>query len=363
MSQYSSPSSPAVVDAVQPYIDRGAVAGAVALVANADRILSSDVFGWADIEAKKPMRPDSTFWIASMTKPITATALMILVDEGKVRIEEPVETYLPEMKDLWLAAEKADDHITLKRPARPITVRDILCHTSGMGFCSKVEQPTLDGLPLRSAVLSYAMTPLDFEPGTNLAYSNCALNTAGRIIEVMSGQSYESFLDERLLGPLGMVDTTFWPNSEQVSRLATAYKPNESQDRLTRTTIEQLTYPLDGPGRYPMPAGGLFSTASDVLRIMQMVMNKGELDGRRYLSPEAVKTMTTVQTKEGLDKFGLGWWSGDGRFEHGGALATNMRGEWATGLIRIWLVQHAGFPLDGAEAHAAFLNASERPAS
>src|SRR5262249_27169955 len=161
------------------------------------------------------------------------------------------------------AVEQDKEHVLLRRPKQAITVRHILSHTSGMPFRSAMEQPTLDGLFLRDAVKSYAMTPLQFEPGSKWQYSNAGINTAGRLIEVASGMSYEEFLDKRLFGPLGMKDTTFWPSEEQLGRLAKAYKPSADKTGLAETTIGQLHYPLSDRKRQPMPAGGLFSTAAD----------------------------------------------------------------------------------------------------
>ena len=142
---------PHVAGSLQPFVDRSRLAGAVVLVADRDKVLALEPVGFADIAARTPMRPDTLFWIASQSKPITATALMMLVDEGKVRLDDPVEKYLPEFKDQWLAVEQDKDHILLKKPKHPITVRHILSHTSGMPFKSALEQPTLDRLPLRVA--------------------------------------------------------------------------------------------------------------------------------------------------------------------------------------------------------------------
>ena len=357
----SSPDScQQVVAALQPFVDRHELAGAVALVADKDRVLSIDAVGYADIAAEKPMRPDALFWIASQSKPITATALMMLVDEGKVRLDDSVEKYLPEFKDQWVVAERASDHLLLRRPPRPITVRNILSHTSGLPFRSAMEQPTLDLLPLRVAALSYAMTPLESEPGRKYQYSNAGINTAGRIIEVVSGISYEGFLQQRLFEPLGMNDTTFWPSGKQLERLATSYKPNDAKTDFEPTTITQLQYPLDDRRRQPMPAGGLFSTANDVARLCQLVLRGGEWQGRRYLSQAAVTQMTTKQTGEALpDAYGLGWSTGGGTFGHGGAYATNMTIDPRSGLITVFMVQHAGFAGNGGQSHAAFRKAAE----
>lgn len=356
----ASPTSSSITAALQPFVESHSLAGAVTLVANGDKVLSLDAVGFEDVATKKPMRANALFWIASQSKPITATALMILVDEGKVSVDAPVEKYLPEFRDLWLAVEQDNDHVLLKKPKHPITVRNVLNHTSGMPFKSMLEQPTLDGLPLRDAVRSYVLTPLQFEPDTKYQYSNAGINTAGRIIEVASGLSYEEFLDKRLFGPLGMKDTTFWPNEEQLTRLAKAYKPNADKTGLEETTIGQLTYPLNNLKRYPMPAGGLFSTASDVGRICQMVLNKGMFQGKRILSEAAVTQMTSRHTAPSLkESYGLGWSTGGGSFGHGGALSTNMNIDSQRGLITVFLVQHAGFPGEGGKSHGAFRKTAE----
>ena len=353
------PHTDEIVAALRPFVESRSLAGAVTLVADKDKVLSVDAVGYSDVAARTPMKTDALFWIASQSKSITGAALMMLVDEGKVKLDDPVRNYLPEFHNLWLAVENDKDHVLLKRPRHPITVREILSHTSGMPFSSAMEQPTLDMLPLREAVRSYAMTPLLFEPGTKYQYSNAGINTAGRIIEVVSGMPYEQFLAKRLFEPLGMKDTTFRPNAEQISRLAKAYKPDADKTGLEETTISQLKYPLNTPDRQPMPAGGLFSTAADVAVFCQMVLNGGELKGKRYLSADAIATMTSKQTGDAVkDGYGLGWSTGGGNIGHGGALSTNMNIDTKRGLITVFLVQHAGFPNDGGKSHGAFQNAA-----
>ncbi len=162
---------------------------------------------------------------------------MMLVDEGKLNLNDPVEKYLPEFRGQWLIAEQDRAHQKLTPPAHPITVREILSHTSGLPFSSPMENPTLDGLPLQTAVRSYAMSPLQYEPGTKYQYANAGINTAGRIIEVLSGMPYEQFLQTRLFDPLGMKDTTFWPTKAQLPRLAKSYKPNGDKTDLEETTV------------------------------------------------------------------------------------------------------------------------------
>ena len=353
-------SSSGIAAALQPFIERQALAGAVALVADKDKVLSVDTVGYEDVEAKKPMRADSLFWIASMSKTITAAAVMMLVDEGKIQLDDPVEKHLPEFKGQMFTAEKDEAHVLLKKPAHPITVRNVLSHTSGLPFKSGVEEPTLDALTLRAAVRSYAMTPLLYEPDSGYTYSNAGINTAARILEAVSGMPYEEFMQKRLFDPLGMKDTTFWPTEQQLTRLANAYKPDAKKTGLERTTISQLQYPLHTRhNRFPMPAGGLFSTAADVARFCQMLLRGGELDGRRLLSAEAVKEMTRRQTGESLKQsYGLGCTTNNGIFGHGGAMATDMSVDTQRGFITVWMVQHAGFPHDGAKAKDVFKQAA-----
>ena len=349
-----------IAAALRPFVDAGSLAGAVTLVADKDKVLSRDAVGYADIAAKKPMKADTLFWIASQSKPITAAALMMLVDEGKVKLDDPVAKHLPEFNDQWLVVKQDEAHLLLEKPKRAITIRDILSHTSGMPFASVMERPTLDLLPLRDAVRSYAMTPLRFEPGSKYQYSNAGINTAGRVIEVVSGKSYEEFLENRLFEPLGMKDTTFWPNKEQLTRLAKSYKPNAAKTGLDETTVRQLKYPLDDRKRQPMPAGGLFSTADDIGKFCRMVLGRGRFDGKRYLSEGAVKQMTSKQTGDSVKEgYGLGWSTSGDSFGHGGAYATNMNIDSKRGLITVFMVQHAGFPGDGGKSHAAFRRVAE----
>ena len=209
-----------IAEALQPYVERQELAGAVMLVADREHVIYEDTVGWADIDGQRPMAANSMFWIASQSKPITAAAFMMLVDEGKVRLDDPVENYLPEFRGQMVLVEADKEHRLLKRPRHPITVREVLSHTSGLPFQSALEEPTLDLYPLAARVRSYAMTPLEFEPGTKYQYSNAGINTAARILEVVSGMAYEQFLHERLFDPLSMKDTTFWPNEEQVRRIA-----------------------------------------------------------------------------------------------------------------------------------------------
>ena len=199
----SSASGGRMAAVLQPFVDSHTLAGAVVLVADKNKVLDVEAVGYADVAAKKPMQTDCVFWIASQSKPITAAALMMLVDEGKVKLDDPVEKYLPEFKGQMVVAERDKEHVLLRKPKHPITVRNVLSHTSGLPFASPIEKPTLDLFPLEYRVRSYAMLPLEFEPDSKNAYANAGINTAGRIIEVVSGMPYEKFLDQAAVQAAG----------------------------------------------------------------------------------------------------------------------------------------------------------------
>ncbi len=347
-----------VASLLQPFVEKHELAGAVALVADKDKVLAVETVGFADVAAGKKMTADSVFWIASQSKPITAVAVMMLVDEKKIALDDPVEKYLPEFRGQMVIAEKDDAHVLLKKPAHPVTIRETLSHMSGMPFQSAIEKPTLDGLPLSAAVRSYAMTPLQTEPGTKYQYSNAGINTAARVLEVVSGIPYEDFMQKRLFEPLGMKDTTFWPTEEQNARVAKSYRPDKEKTNLEEFPVSQLIYPLtDRTHRFPMPAGGLFSTAQDTATFCRMMLNGGELNGRRYLSEASFKEITKRQTPDTVkDSYGLGHAVGGDFFGHGGAHATNMEVRPGKGITIVWMVQHGGFPGKGGDAQGVFKN-------
>ncbi|HEY2953163.1 MAG TPA: serine hydrolase domain-containing protein [Verrucomicrobiae bacterium] len=342
---------------MKAFVDDGTISGAVTLVARHDRILSLDAVGLADLKAEKPMRPDNLFWIASMTKPITAVAVLMLQDEGKLKVEDTVEKYLPEFRNQWLIQERTSNSLTLTRPARPITLRDLLTHTSGLG---DVSSPRPDST-LAELVMAYAQQPLKFAPGSKWEYCNPGINTLGRIVEVVSGQKYEVFLDRRIFRPLGMKDTTFWPSSGQAKRLAKSYKPAKTGRGLEETDIYFIKGGLSDRKRTPYPAGGLFSTAGDMARFYQMALNAGTFNGRKIISKESIDLMTRTQSGEIKTGFtdGMSWGFGfqvvkepqgvtgmlsPGAFGHGGAYATQSWADPKQDLILVLMIQRTGFP-------------------
>jgi CubicO group peptidase (beta-lactamase class C family) len=344
-----APALPAVAEAVQKALDAHEVAGAITVVGGPDRLLHLDAAGYADIASQRPMTPDTIFWIASMSKPVTAAALMMLQEEGKLDIHDPVSKFIPEF-----AALKAPDG----QPAR-ITIEHIMNHTSGLGEISYAEAARC--ATLEQAVALYVTKPLQFTPGAKWAYCQSGINTGGRIIEIASGQSLPEFLKERLFDPLGMKDTTFYLDDEQAARLATSYSRSDD-GALTPSPIRFLngTAPTSHD-RFPAANGGLFSTATDYARFARMILNEGTLDGRRFLKPETVKLMTSLHTGDLTTGFtpGNGWGIGwcvvrqpqgasaalaPGSFGHGGAYGTQIWIDPARRRYFLLMVQRADYP-------------------
>jgi CubicO group peptidase (beta-lactamase class C family) len=322
--------------ALQELQEKQEFAGAVTMVVGPNRIIALEAFGLADIASGRPMRKDSVFWIASMTKPITAMGVLMLVEEGKVGLDEPVEKYLPSFKGQKVATP------TGPVPApRPVTVRDLLTHTSGLSAASltAANQP-VDTIPLAAMVDHSGRTPLISAPGAKWAYSNTGINALGRIIEVVSGQPYADFVQKRFFDPLDMNSTSFWPDDTLQASLATPYRKDKATGKLIPAGNSRFSNPLQNRARTALPAGGLFSTANDLAQLYQMILRGGELDGHRFLRPETLKLMTTnqlgempkVSFAEGM-RMGLGFHVvgtpvgvteslSPGSFGHGGAYGT-----------------------------------------
>ena len=343
--------------ALLPFVESGEVAGLVAVVGNKDGIVAQSVLGSANIDLKHPMTKDSLFRIASMTKPVVAIGIMILQDEGKLSVDDDVEKHLPEFKGLQLAEQK-DGKTTLRDPSRPIKIRDLLTHTSGMpaGYPGEMKNLYFDrNHTLAEATAVAAKQPLQFEPGSKWSYCNAGIDTLGRIIEVKSGKSFEDFLQERIFKPLKMVDTTPYPSEEQLKRLAGLYDRKEGR-------LVFANYALLGPvkdAKHPIPAGGLYSTAADLARLYQMMLHGGELDGQRIVSENAVKQMTSLQTGELKTGFtdGMGWGLGwqftrepqgvhammsRGTYGHGGAFGTQGWIDPEKKIFVVLLIQRTG---------------------
>ena len=350
------PKLPGIGDAMQEMIAKNEIAGTVTVVVKKDKVLHLESTGFADVAAKRPMTPDTLFWIASMTKPITGTAILMLQDEGKLNVADPVAKYLPEFANLKTPSGKRAH----------LTIAQILTHTSGLGEASGPEaqkaKTLADLVPLWLAV------PMQYEPGEKWKYTQSGINAAARIVEVVSGMSFDAFLQKRLFDPLGMKHTTFYLTPELRSRLVTAYAKNKDTGLLEPVPPRPEFGPRDRP---PQGNGGLYSTAPDYARFCQMLLNGGRFKGHRYLSPAAMKFLTTPQTGDlptgffqnntfGNHGANYGWgiatcivrtphegvaaMLSSGSYGHGGAWGTQAWIDPVKGVAYVLMVQRSNFP-------------------
>jgi CubicO group peptidase (beta-lactamase class C family) len=336
------PASPEVTAAMQPYLDSYKLAGFIGIIADkTGKVHYKNLLGYADVEAKKPMNEDNVFWIASMTKMFAGASIMMLADEGKVSLDDPVTRFIPALEKWMVVEEKDQSHVLLKPLVRPVTVRHVLSHTSGLTGMSELQQVTgADSAPLKARALSSVTGPLQWQPGDKYAYGNQGMNIAARIVEVLSGMPYEEFLQKRFFDPLGMTETTFWPSEAQIARLAGAYGPNKEKNGYARGGIGFLTKPYsDRVHRFPEAAGGLFSTTHDILRYGLMLANDGELEGKRYLSHAAMDELRKEQTGTTKVNYSLGYHLRNGMFGHDGAYGTDLSVNPATGMVAVFMIQ------------------------
>jgi CubicO group peptidase (beta-lactamase class C family) len=306
---------------VNQFIERtmqaGEISGGVTLVARNGHIVHLQAQGVMDVQSRQPMKTDTIFRIASMSKPVAATALLMMVEEGKVRLDDPVSRYLPSYKDLKVAVPRVAraplPNFYTVPVEREVTVLDLLTHTSGLmsgpigtaaGNAAFSKRHTLG---LKWVDNLGADTPLEFQPGTRWAYSAVAgLDVVARIVEIVSGQNFNDFLQQRLFGPLGMKDTFFWPTDAQRARLVTSY--GFADGKLTpRENADSMSSPV-----YYSGGGGLMSSAESYARFAMMLANGGELNGVRILSPATVKLMGSQIISDALpgrragEGYGLG---------------------------------------------------------
>jgi CubicO group peptidase (beta-lactamase class C family) len=303
-------------DAVARHVEAKDVAGAVSLVARRGKIVHFEAQGLADIEAKKAMMKDSIFRLASMSKPITAVAVMMMLEEGRIHLNDRVSIFIPEFKEMKVAVAKGTTDTPVQMPAfgrggppaappefdlvpaaREITVKDLLTHTSGLmsGGVSGSQQarvaPRGPNDTLANYIPKLAQIPLDFQPGTLWRYSGLyGFDVLARIVEIVAGQPYDQFLQQRLFTPLGMKDTGFAPTAERMARVATVYQRGPNGLAPAANANQLIS------GTYFSASGGLMSTAEDYLQFAQMLVNGGTLNGRRYLSPKTVELMTSNHT-------------------------------------------------------------------
>ena len=352
----ATPKLPGVGAAMQEMIAKSEIAGAVTVVVKKNKVIHFESTGFADIAAKKPMTSDTLFWIASMTKPVTGTAILMLQDDGKLNVADPVAKFLPEFSNLRTPSGK---------PAN-LTITQLLTHTSGLGEATG--PAAQQARTLADLVPLWLVAPMQYEPGEKWRYTQSGINAAARIVEVVSGMTFDAFLEKRLFDPLGMKSTTFYPTAEQRALLVTAYAKNKETGALEPVPPR----PEFGPrGRPPQGNGGLYSTARDYALFCQMLLNGGKFAGRRYLSAAAMKFITTPQTgnlptgffqndTNGNHGMNYGWGIGTcilrvphdgvasmlspGTYGHGGAWGTQAWIDPVKGVAYVLMVQRSNFP-------------------
>lgn len=361
-----------VTEALQPYVDSGTMPGMVTVMATADDLIAVDTIGWSNIEAKTPMAADTMFWVASQTKALVGCCVMILVDEKKIDLDAPITDYLPELADIQVYRHAAEEKlfedtgvgriVEAKAPHQMMTLRQCLSHTAGWRFVSPCQKRFgIDWLDHQRAVLTYAVMGLDWEPGAEFHYSNIGINVAAAAVERVCGKPIEVMMQERIFEPLGMTDTTFWPNEDQLSRMATPYQFDKEKNGLVPLDrIPFLGFPLsDRTKRFAEGGGGLFSSAKDFVKFYQMLAGQGSYQGKTILSKESCAVMTTKQTGDNVDtNYGFGIVFDEKGFGHGGAAGTNGY-VFKNGLVVLYLVMVQNIP-DQNNIYLAFLAAAQK---
>ncbi|GHF44322.1 serine hydrolase domain-containing protein [Streptomyces griseosporeus] len=289
-------------------VDEGRLPGFLVSVARGGRVAHLTAHGLRDVAAGAPVTPDTLWRIYSMTKPVTAVAALLLVEEGRLALDDPVERHLPAFANPRVYVSGTGEDVVTRPAAGPILVRHLMTHTAGLTFAFYHTHPVdalyraaglhssvPSGADLAETIEVYARLPLQFDPGTQWNYS-VASNVLGRVIEVVSGQPLDTFFAERILGPLGMTDTGFQVTAEQAGRLAELYGDTDDGGI---TPIPGL--PVHGRPRFLSGSGGLVSSAPDWHRFMEFLRRRGELDGVRLLAPETVDLMTRNHLPGGAD--------------------------------------------------------------
>ncbi|MBE0697400.1 MAG: beta-lactamase family protein [Anaerolineaceae bacterium] len=311
---------------LQKYIDDGKIAGILSMVARRGKVVHFERMGWMDLASQKPIDFDTIFRIYSMSKPITSAAAMMLFEENRFHLNDPVSKYIPAFKNMKVIAHQEGDEVELVDAKREITICDLFTHSSGMSYGFD-EKDYLDGLyrknvwemreknpdaTLEDLVNAVAQLPLRFHPGSAFHYS-FSIDVLGYLVEVLSGMPFDRFLQERIFAPLGMLDTSFWVGPEKAQRLASMYGPDEKETGKLKDIDPNPESEYTRPVKFFSGGGGLVSTASDYLRFCQMLLNKGELDGVHLLGRKTVEFMFQNHLPAGvyLDQdpakgFGLG---------------------------------------------------------
>lgn len=341
-------------EALQPYLDQGVLAGAISVFYK-DGVQETCCIGYADVARKRPIWLDNAFMQCSQTKGFCGVTIAKLVEEGRISLDDPVSNYLPEFKELWVLDGRTDSTQTLRKAKNVLTVRMVLNHTGGFPF--EVSAKRLDvrgggwsgGAPIRQVASIAAASPLMFEPGTQVLYSNTGIDIGAAIVETVTGMKWENYLKREVLDPLGMKSTWFWPTDEQIEAKIELYDVQEGTPARWRYEAEWEQRPYNDRHVFASAGAGLWTTAEDQLKFYKMLMNLGVGDnGVRILKEETVKSILAQSTRPAhMEGYSLGLGapvkdSDDAWFGHGGAWGTNCMVNWHKKELRLWVVQVCG---------------------
>lgn len=340
-----------VREALQKVVDEGILPGAISVLYS-NGVQETCCLGYADVEAKRPIRTDNVFMQCSQTKGFCGVTMAKLVEEGKVSLDDPVSKYLPEFATLWIKETQTDSTIVLKKAHNVLTIRMVLNHTGGFPFeCSAKRRDVRGGGwsgggPLRQIASVAAESPILFEPGTQVKYSNTGIDIAAAVIEVVTGMKWEQYLKKTVLDPLGMKSTWFWPTDKQLKTQIEMYEvyKDAPAKHLVESTWQQRPY--NDSHVFASAGAGLWTTVDDQLKFYKMLMNLGVGDnGVRILKEETVKSILAVSTRpDGMEGYSLGLTapvrdSEDAWFGHGGAWGTNCMVNWHKKQLNLLVVQ------------------------
>ena len=353
-------------DALKPFVESGELPGAISVFYQNGKQEVACV-GYADVVKKRPITLDDPYMQCSQTKGFCGVTIAILVEEGKISLDDPVSKYLPEFATLWVKASEKDGVRTLVKAKNTLTVRMVMNHTGGFPF----ELPNFHAMggwsrrmPLRSVAATAASQPINFEPGTKVQYSNVGIDIGATVVEVVTGKRWEDFLKERVFDPLGMTSSGFWPTADQLARQIEMYDCQKGAPAKWRSDNPSMQRPYGDDRVFSSAGAGLWTTARDQLKFYKMLMNLGVGEnGVRILKEETVKAILATSTrpadlKDPNYSLGLRAPIADNEnewFGHGGAWGTNCMVNWHKKQLKLWAVQLCGGPRpwDGAREKAA----------
>lgn len=343
-------------EVLQPYVDSGQLPGAISIFYK-DGVQETCCIGYADVAAKRRINLDNAYMQCSQTKGFCGVTIAKLVEEGKLSLDDPVSKYLPEFNELWVQVEQNDSVRTLKKARNVLTVRMVMNHTGGFPFEISAKRQDVrgggwsGGAPIRQVASVAAASPLLFEPGTDIRYSNTGIDIGAAIVETITGMKWEQYLKQEVLDPLGMKASWFWPTDRQIRNKIELYKYNENAPAEWREEMGNQQRPYNDSHVFASAGAGLWTTASDQLKFYKMLMNLGIGDnGVRILKEETVKTLLAVSSRPAdMDGYSLGLTapkvdSEDAWFGHGGAWGTQCSVNWHKKELKMWVVQRAGGP-------------------